>query len=81
MSELELAEIVAGAEAAVHRYLSFDPEAVKKLTRLAEGHPYMVHLIGKYAFRRAWRTSQREIHPADIQATLEDVASSRQIRC
>ena len=65
----------------MHQYLGFDPDAVGKLTRLAEGHPYMVHLIGKYAFRRAWRESQRKICAADIQATLEEVASRQADPC
>lgn len=76
MDKPELTEIVRGAEASIKNYINFDDNATKKLIELAQGHPYMVHLIGKYALRMAFRSGGRDIGPNEIDDTLKNIAES-----
>jgi hypothetical protein len=48
MSADELAEIIRIAETGIDRYITFRHDAVARIIDLAKGHPYMVHVIGKY---------------------------------
>lgn len=74
MSMGELKEIMAIAESAVGGHIKFSPSASDRLATLAQGHPYMVHLVGKYAFRMAFQTSKEIIEPQDIDATVQAIA-------
>jgi Cdc6-like AAA superfamily ATPase len=74
MTDPELREIVAIAEKSVDHYIQFDEEALVRLTTLAHGHPYMVHLIGKYAFRHAYMTSRRKIDLAMVNEAMQSIA-------
>jgi Cdc6-like AAA superfamily ATPase len=74
MSADELKEIIAIAEREIEGYIRFSDEAKNRLVSLAQGHPYMIHLMGKYALRRAYHGEQREVAGNDIEATLRSVA-------
>jgi Cdc6-like AAA superfamily ATPase len=74
MSMDELKEIIAIAEAAVGGCIKFDPAAADRLATLAQGHPYMVHLIGKYAFRLAHQNKKEIIESQDVDATVRSIA-------
>jgi hypothetical protein len=74
MSDDELAEIVRIAEKSIERHICFAEGATKRLVKLAQGHPYMVHLIGKYALRQAFRASRNEIAAEMIDDTLQSIA-------
>jgi hypothetical protein len=74
MSTSELKEIMTIAEKAVGDYLKFNHEAAERLAALAQGHPYMVHLIGKYAFRLAFQANKLTIDPSDVEATVKSIA-------
>ena len=74
MSKFELSEIVRIAEQSVNGYLTFSPEATERIAELAQGHPYMVHLIGKYAFRAAYQSHANTIAAASIDETLRSIA-------
>ena len=74
MTDDELAEIVRTAEAEIDRYLTFDQGATERLAALAQGHPYMVHLVGKYALRHAFQTKVSVITSSDVDLTLEGIA-------
>jgi len=74
MSPEELKEIMVIAEKAVNKYIKFSPDAADRLTVLAQGHPYMVHLIGKYAFRLAFKDNKGIIEPQDVDATVRSIA-------
>jgi hypothetical protein len=74
MSAAELGEIVAIAESSLNNYLSFNNEAVARIVELAQGHPYMVHLIGKYALRTAYSSGDLIITAALIDDTLRSIA-------
>jgi len=70
----ELIEIVDIAEREIGEYIVFDKAAKEKLSVLAQGHPYMVHLVGKYALRLAYHEDRRVITAADIDLTLKSIA-------
>ena len=74
MSEAELKEIISIAEAVINNTIQFDTGARAELVKLAQGHPYMVHLIGKYALRHAFRERKSIIGRIDIQQTLSQIA-------
>jgi Cdc6-like AAA superfamily ATPase len=74
MSAPELKEIISIAEASVNNYLTFEPTAADRVATLAQGHPYMVHLIGKYAFRLAYQAGRTVISAMDVDATVRSIA-------
>jgi Cdc6-like AAA superfamily ATPase len=74
MSIEELKEIMAIAEAAVNGHITFAPSAANRMASLAQGHPYMVHLIGKYAFRLAFQSNKELLDVADVDATVQSIA-------
>ena len=74
MSEQELTEIVSIAEESIDGYIRFDEQATARLVALAQGHPYMIHLIGKYALRQAFQSDVRVIAAAMIDDTLQSIA-------
>ena len=74
MSIEELTEIVRIAEASINNYIRFSDEATDLLTRLAQGHPYMVHLVGKYALRIAYQNDDRTITPEAVNNALVSIA-------
>ncbi|MFA8394796.1 AAA family ATPase [Burkholderia ubonensis] len=66
MDKDELTEIITRAMASLDNKYSFDESATNWITRIARGHPFYVHLIGKHALLKA--ISQK----ADI--VTEDIA-------
>lgn len=74
MTDDELAEIVRSAEKAIGEYIVFDADATKRLAELAQGHPYMVHLVGKYALRSAYQQKLSVITYPEIDATVKGIA-------
>lgn len=74
MSQTELKEIMTIAEAGVRGHIKFDSMAADRLAFLAQGHPYMVHLIGKYAFRLAFQARKETICSPDVDATVKSIA-------
>jgi hypothetical protein len=74
MEMLALKEIITIAEAAIGKAIQFDSGARDELAQLARGHPYMVHLIGKYALRQAYRDKVALIDRPRIVATLHNIA-------
>jgi Cdc6-like AAA superfamily ATPase len=76
MSGNELKEIVSIAEHTTASYFTFSDASRNRLVHLAQGHPYLVHLIGKVAIREAYRKDQRVIDLADIDAALQSIAEN-----
>lgn len=74
MRDSELVEILRIAEKSIDYWITFDRSAEERLCRLAQGHPYMVHLIGKYALRTAFQSDKRTIDEEYIQLTLRSIA-------
>lgn len=76
MSDSELVEIVRIAESTIDDFIKFDDEADRRLVELAQGHPYMVHLVGKYALRRVYQAGGKQVTGTEINDTLRSIASS-----
>ena len=76
MTDAELADIVRTAETAIRDYIRFDAEATQRLAMLAQGHPYMVHLVGKFALRKAFHEGVSVITAAQVDATLKSIAET-----
>jgi len=76
MDDEELAEIVRTAERSIGDFIIFNDEATGSLATLAQGHPYMVHLIGKYALRHAFQQKISVVTAPLVTATLKNIAES-----
>lgn len=74
MDQDELAEIVHIAEKTIDEYVTFTDQAVDRLVSLAQGHPYMIHLIGKYALRIAYQERRGSITLDHINEALRAIA-------
>jgi hypothetical protein len=76
MSGNELSEIISISESRALDFFKFSEEARNRLIELAQGHPYLVHLVGKFAFRNAYMNDRREIELRDIDAVLQEIAEN-----
>ncbi len=74
MTNDELTEIVKNAELSIDNFITFQQGAIDKMISLANGHPYIVHLIGKQAFRTAYFDGVYEIDEEFIVSTLKNIA-------
>lgn len=73
----ELNGIIDNAEKFIDHYINFHKSSREKIIQLANGHPYMVHLIGKFALRTAYQNSQQTITATDINNTLAGIAERK----
>ena len=76
MSGNELNEIISIGENKVGGYFKVSDDARSRLVELAQGHPYLVHLVGKFAFRSCYMEDRREINRDDIERVLSDIAEN-----
>lgn len=74
MSEVELKEITEIAEKQIAHYITFTEDGRNRVAALAQGHPYIVHLIGKYALRAAFKANQRTIDSDAIDSAIRSIA-------
>lgn len=74
MSSAELKDIIRIAEHEVDGYITFSAEAAERVAELAQGHPYMVHLVGKYALRAAYTADERSVSASAINDSLKSIA-------
>ena len=74
MSSEELSEIIRIAEHSVGDNIRFSEQATTRLVQLAQGHPYMVHLVGKYALRSAYQEGVFDIPDTAIEQALRSIA-------
>jgi Cdc6-like AAA superfamily ATPase len=74
MNADELCQIVHIAEQSIDNYITFDGPGIDRVASLAQGHPYMVHLVGKYALRSAYSQDRQIITSMDVEATLRSIA-------
>ena len=74
MKPNELNEIIDTAENSINGFIKFNKSARDKLISLANGHPYIIHLIGKEALKTAYNEGIYEIDEEYILKTLKDIA-------
>ncbi len=73
----ELDSIIDNAEDCINGYIKFDDSARRRMIRLANGHPYLIHLIGKYSLREAFKNDKKIITESDVNSTLSDIAEKK----
>lgn len=76
MNNDELNEILLTAESNVDDLIIFTDEAKVKMIGLAAGHPYLIHLVGKFAFRDAYRNNLNVIDVDDIDRVIKSIAEN-----
>tara|TARA_B100001287_G_scaffold69292_1_gene57025 strand:+ start:3702 stop:4415 length:714 start_codon:yes stop_codon:yes gene_type:complete len=74
MQPFELNEIIDTAENSIGNFIKFDTTARDKLIQLANGHPYIIHLIGKQALRSAHLEPIYELNEEYIVRILSEIA-------
>lgn len=74
MEPKELNEIIDTAENSINKFIQFNQSSRDKLIELANGHPYIIHLIGKQALRSAYSEPIYELSEEYILKTLKDIA-------
>ncbi|PZV09332.1 MAG: hypothetical protein DCF32_02605 [Leptolyngbya sp.] len=77
MGDPELESIINNAEQYINSSIIFQNDARRKMIDLAQGHPYMIHLIGKFALRSAFQEGRSKISGSDIDNTLSSIAERR----
>lgn len=74
MRDEELAEIFDRAEALLEKKQTFDPAARAWIIKIARGHPFYVHLIGKHALLRAIAAGTSVITEGQAKDALSEIA-------
>lgn len=74
MNSDEQTEIIFNAEKAVNSQITFKKKAKELLIKLADGHPYFIHLIGKQALEDAFENNYFEIDKQHIENALVVIA-------
>lgn len=75
MDPNELNEIIDNAEKSIKSTITFDTSARNSLVDFAKGHPYMIHLIGKFALRAAHVNQVKIISSQGIEDSLSEIAT------
>lgn len=74
MPDDELREIIRIAELEIGQAIIFTDDATNELISLAQGHPYMVHLVGKYALRTVYSERRDRVTHDDVSNALRSMA-------
>lgn len=74
MTDDELKEIIRAAETSIDNSITFDAGAIQRLVTLAQGHPYMVHLVGKFVLRHAFQNQITVITAENVDLTVKSIA-------
>lgn len=74
MSPAELRIVVETAEADVAPFLTFADSARERIVELADGQPYLLHVIGKATLNRAVRDGTGVVSCETIELALGDIA-------
>jgi hypothetical protein len=77
MKPKELESIIDNAELYINKFITFDDGARRRIISLSNGHPYMVHLIGKFSLRSAYQCERSTISENDINDTLTSIAERK----
>lgn len=77
MSEEELRLIVQQAENDIGQEIRYDEGAISSLVRVARGHPYLLHLVGRASMVRAFRGKRSSIDRECVDLALTDVATGK----
>lgn len=76
MSEEELSIIVSKAQEYLNNEITFNIDAVDKLVKLVNGHPYLLHLIGKEILKIAFKNKKTSISQEIINEALQNIVKN-----
>jgi CRISPR/Cas system CMR-associated protein Cmr5 small subunit len=74
MPSEELKEIIDNAQNSIDNFIKFDEAAKDKMSSLSQGHPYIIHLLGKQALRSAYLEPKYEIDEKYVDSILKAIA-------
>lgn len=74
MSDEEIAELIDRAEEVMEEAVKFLPDARHRISELAAGHPFLVHLLGRTAAIAALRLKKPEIDRDLVDNALAEIA-------
>lgn len=76
MEPAELEDIIDRAELSIDRQIRFATGAREYMCSLSQGHPYIIHLLGKYALRQAFIQQKKSVEREDVDWTIEIIAAT-----
>lgn len=74
MNDNELTLIIRNAEVYINKHIIFQDSATNRILALSNGHPYIVHLIGKQTVRTAFLEPKYSIDAPYINYILKSIA-------
>ncbi|MBX8494916.1 metallophosphoesterase [Pseudomonas cichorii] len=77
MSEDELRLIIAKAQEYISSEIVFEKTAVDHLVQIVNGHPYLLHLVGKHALSLAFKNKKNLVTKDTLDEALKQIASNR----
>lgn len=72
----ELKEIVIKTQDIINNKITLSSDALNLLAKLANGHPYIIHLIGQEAFVNAFDKKIDIVQECDIYKAIKNIADS-----
>lgn len=73
----DLLKVINTAEEAINREICFSTNASKKLASVAQGQPYLLHLIGRQALITAFKAKSNKVDTKILDEALAQVAKEQ----
>lgn len=77
MTNDDLLKVIKTAEEAINREICFSPNASEKLASVAQGQPYLLHLIGRQALLTAFKAKSNKVNTKILDEALAQVAKEQ----
>lgn len=77
MTNDELLKVIKTAEEVINREICFSQNAAEKLASVAQGQPYLLHLIGRQALLTAFKAKSNKVDTALLDEALAQVAKEQ----
>lgn len=77
MSNPELNEIIRIAEDQIDGAIRFNRDATERVISIAKGHPYMVHLVGKFALKKCFIEEVNIVTDTAVDEALNEMANRK----
>ena len=77
MTDDDLLKVIRTAEETINREICFSDNAAKKLASVAQGQPYLLHLIGRQALLTAFKAKSNKVNTEILDEALAQVAKEQ----
>lgn len=77
MTSDDLLKVITTAEEAINREICFSTNASEKLASVAQGQPYLLHLIGRQALITAFKAKSNKVDTKILDEALAQVAKEQ----